>query len=156
MGRGRGRRGAARPSRLRTQTHDGESDCSTSPGSSRETFRRYLRNLRMLHINSCTTTIFRAAMVVRYIVYKKHVLILQYFIVEHQQSYKLYSDSSIWKYTVCSIEYLIHHLNSQTLRETGAFYYIFDLKKELHVQIEQKWVISKSCFGKHEIELISL
>ena len=51
-------------------------DCSTSPGSSRETFRRYLRNLRMLHINSCATPIFRAAMDFRYIVYKKHVLIL--------------------------------------------------------------------------------
>ena len=62
--------------RLRTQTHGGESDCSTSPGSSRETFRRYLRNLRMLHINSCATPIVRAAMDFRYIVYKKHVLIL--------------------------------------------------------------------------------
>ena len=51
-------------------------DCSTSPGSSRETFRRYLRNLRMPHINSCATLIFRAAMYIRYIVYNKHVLIL--------------------------------------------------------------------------------
>ena len=76
MGRGRGRRGAAWPRRLRTQTHGGESDCSTSPVSSLETFLRYLRNLRMLHINSCATPIFRAAMGVRYIVYKKHVLIL--------------------------------------------------------------------------------
>ena len=84
MGRGRGRRGAARPRRLRTQTHGGESDCSTSPGNSRETFRRYLRKLRMLYINSCTTPILRAAVNNKYMACNRHVLILQYFIVEFQ------------------------------------------------------------------------
>ena len=131
-------------------------DCSTSPGSSRETFWRYLRNLRMPHINSCVALIFRAAMYIRYIVYNKHVLILQHFIVEYQQSYQLYSDSSIWKYTVCSIEYSIQHLNLRALRATGVFLYIFNSKKELHLQLQQKWVISKSCSRKHEIKLISL
>ena len=83
-GRGRGRRGAARSRRLRTQTHDGESDCSTSPGSFRDISRRYLRNFRMLYINSDTAPIFRAAMQNRYLEYNKCVLILQYFIVEFQ------------------------------------------------------------------------
>ena len=69
--------------RLRTQTHGGESDCSTSPGSSRETLRRYLRKPRMLYINSCTTSIFRAAMVIKYVVYNKRFVILQYFIDEY-------------------------------------------------------------------------
>ena len=59
-------------------------DCSTSPGSSRETFRRYLRNLRMLYINSYAALIFRAAMDNECMAYNKHVLILQYFIVEYQ------------------------------------------------------------------------
>ena len=42
-----------------------------------------------------------------YLVYNKHILILLYFIVEYQLSYYLDSVSLIWKYTVCSIEYLI-------------------------------------------------
>ena len=84
MGRGRGRRGAARPSRLRTQTHDGESDCSTSPGILRETFPSYLPGFRMLYINSYAALIFRAAMDNECMAYNKHVLILQYFIVEYQ------------------------------------------------------------------------
>ena len=86
-GRGRGMRGAARSRRLRTQTHDGESDCSTSPGSFRDISRRYLRNFRMLYINSDTAPIFRAAMHKRYLEYNKHVLILLCFIVEYQLSY---------------------------------------------------------------------
>ena len=57
---------------------------STSPGNPRETFPRYLRKLRMLYINSCTTPIFRAAMNNKYMACNRHVLILQYFIVEFQ------------------------------------------------------------------------
>ena len=59
-------------------------DCSTSPGNRRETFPRYLRKLRMLYINSCTTPILRAAVNNKYMACNRHVLILQYFIVEFQ------------------------------------------------------------------------
>ena len=85
MGRGGGRRGAARPPRLRTQTHDaGESDCSTWPGTLRETFPSYLSDFRLLYINSYAALIFRAAMDNECMAYNKHVLIFQYFIVEYQ------------------------------------------------------------------------
>ena len=77
-------RGTARPPWLRTQTHVGESDCSTSPGNRRETFLGYLPDFRMLHINSYTALIFRAAIDNKYMEYNKHILILQYFIVENQ------------------------------------------------------------------------
>ena len=87
MGRGRGRRGAARPRRLRTQTHGGESDCSTSTGNPRETFPRDLRDFRMLRINSYTALIFRAATDNKYMAYNKHVLILQYFMAAYQYNY---------------------------------------------------------------------
>ena len=107
----------------------------------------------MLYINSYAALIFRAAVINKYMVCNRHVLILQYFIVEYQQNYQLYSDSFIWKYTICSIGYLIQHLNFQTLRETGEAQYAFDLKEELHLQLEQKCVIQKSCSGKHEMEL---
>ena len=110
----------------------------------------------LYHINSFSALILRTAIDNKCSVCNNHDLILHYFRLEYWQSYQLDSDSSIWKYTVCSIEYLPQHLNSQTLRETDVLYYIFDLKKELHSQLEQKWVISKSCFGKHKIELISL
>ena len=83
MSRGRGRMGTARPPWLRTQTHGGESDCSTSPGNRWETFPGYLPNFRMLHINSFAALIFRAASNIRCVVCNKHVLILQYFIVEY-------------------------------------------------------------------------
>ena len=156
MGRGKGRRGAERPSRSRTQTHSGESDCSTLSGKVRQTFPRHLRDFKTLHINSFPTLIVRAAVNIKYLVCIKHVLILQYFIARYWQSYQLDSDSAIWKYTVCSIEYLLWHLILQTLLKIGGVQYTFDLKKELHSQLEQKWVISKTCSGKHEIELISL
>ena len=84
LSRGRGRRGAARPPWLRTQTHGGQSDCSTSPGKPRETFPRGLRGFRMLRINSSAALIFRAVMQKEYLMCKKHILILLYFIVEYQ------------------------------------------------------------------------
>ena len=67
--------------------HGGESDCSTSPGNSRETFRRYLQNFRKLYINSCAALIFRAVMHREYIVHNEYVLIILYFIVENQLNY---------------------------------------------------------------------
>ena len=60
------------------------SDCSTSPGNPRETFPEYLPDFRMLYINSYAALIFRAAMNNEYMVCIKHVLILQYFIIEFQ------------------------------------------------------------------------
>ena len=149
-------KGVERLPQLRAEMHGSENDCSTLPGNSRETFLRYLQDFKMLYINSYATLICRAAVDNKYLVCIEHVLILKYFTVEYWQSYQLDSDSSIWKYTVCSIEYLLWHLNLQTLRETGEFQYTFDLKKELQLQLEQKWVISKLCSGKHEIEFISL
>ena len=84
MGRGKGKRGAEQPPWLRTQMHVGESDCSTSPGKPRKTFPRYLRDFRMSHIKLYASLIFRAAMYNEYMPYNKHVVILQYFIVEDQ------------------------------------------------------------------------
>ena len=77
-------KGVERPPRLRAKTHGGENDCSTVPGNSRKTFPRYLRDFRMHNINSSAALIFRAAMDNKYMVYTKHVWILQYFIVEYQ------------------------------------------------------------------------
>ena len=57
---------------------------TTLPGNSRETFLRYLQDLKMHYINSYAALICRVAMYRQYLVYNEHVVILQYFINEYQ------------------------------------------------------------------------
>ena len=77
---GEERKGVERPLQLRAQVHSGENDCSTVPGNSRKTFPRYLRDFRMLNINSFFTPTFRATMYKVLLSYNKSILILVYFI----------------------------------------------------------------------------